>query len=417
VLPPLLRQKGTLRFHLPADLWPALRGLPWRDSLERWDARGVRFLDIRSGLSRHVVRFVETRNLRVAIKQTSGSAAARECTTYTQLHSLGVPTLEPVGIVLRDDGLAPALTPAGIQTERHDAGFLITRLMDNVIPDAFLFRRAFRRENRRRIWDAVIHLFVRLHARGVYWGDASLANMLIHFATNSVPELGFRTTLRAILADAETVELHPSLSATRRMADLEFFLESMAWTEADLKASGIVREPVLTAEDEGYFAERYRMRFDLEQEKQTFGLVTRIDVDSLLGDFDLKGQGDILLNHIQEHRWYLGERTGGEVSLERAAEDWYRTIFKPVCKVFSEKGLTELFPESTASALYLRIMEHKYYMSQRLGTDVGLLAALQDYMHNFAPQPPGERTLGAVIQSVLEMFRGGPADARHPQLR
>ena len=289
--------------------------------------------------------------------------------------------------------------------------------MENVIPDAFLFRRAFRRENRRRIWDAVIQLFVRLHDRGVYWGDASLSNMLIHFATNTVPELGFRTALQAILADAETVELHPSLSITRRMADVDFFLESMAWMEADLTASGIVREPVLTPEDEAYFKERYLTRFDLEQEKRAFGRLTRIDVESLLGDFDFKGQGEILLNHIQEHRWYLGERAGAEVPLEEAAEDWYRTVFKPVCRVFAEQGLVEVFPESTASALYLRVMEHKYYMSQRLGKDVGLLAALQDSMQGLAPESREERRLGAIMQHLLEMFRGERTETRHPFLR
>jgi len=377
----------------------------------------VRFLDIRSGLSRHVVRFIETRRGRFAIKQTGGGAAIRECEAYLRLRTLGLPTLEPAGYILRDDGLAAAVTPAGVQTERLETGFLITRLMENVIPDAFLFRRAFRRENRRRIWDAVIQLFVRLHGRGVYWGDASLANMLIHFATNTVPELGFRTTLQAILADAETVELHASLSGTRRMADIAVFLESMAWTEADLRASGIVREPVLTPEDERYFVDRYQMRFDLEQEKRTFAVLTRIDVDSLLGDFDLRGQGDILLKHIQEHRWYLGERAGSPVSLEHAAEDWYQTIFKPVCRVFSEQGLTELFPESTASGLYLRIMEHKYFMSQRRGTDVGLLPALQDYMQTFAPKGRGERTLSAIVQGVLTALRGGTTGARHPLLR
>jgi hypothetical protein len=219
--------------------------------------------------------------------------------------------------------------------------------------------------------------------------------------------------LQAILADAETVELHPSLSATRRMADVEFFLESMSWTEADLTASGIVREPVLTSEDARYFTERYRDRFALELEKQAFAVVTHIDVDRLLGDLDFTGQGAMLLNHIQEHRWYLGERAGREVSLEEAAEDWYRTVFQPVCRVFTEQGLTELLPESTASALYLRIMEHKYYMSQRLGRDAGLVAALQDYMRTVAPTAKEEGTIGAILQSVLERLRGGPADIRH----
>ena len=99
--------------------------------------------------------------------------------------------------------------------------------MEKVIPDSFLFKRGFSHNNRRRIWDAIVRLFIQMHSRGVFWGDASLANMLIRFTTETIPELGYRTRLGAVLADAETAEIHPSISDSLRLADVEVFLESM----------------------------------------------------------------------------------------------------------------------------------------------------------------------------------------------
>ena len=192
----------------------------------------------------------------------------------------------------------------------------MTQLMEKVIPDSYLFRRGFSKENRDRIWDVVIELFVQLHGNGVYWGDASLANMLIHFSTEIVPELGRRTRLQAVLADAETVEVRPSLSDSLRRADVDFFLESMLWTEADLQASGVTRDPVITREDQQYITTRYAERYAVAQEIRSFELVTHIDVDRLLGNFDAKGYGKLLLQHINEHKWYLSERHGKEVPLQ-----------------------------------------------------------------------------------------------------
>jgi len=395
------READNVRFFVPRKDIRRLSSLPWSAPLEEWHRHGVRILSIKSGLSRHVVRFVAAGRERYAIKETTPLSAVRESDCYADLRRKGIPTLEPVGVVSRHDGRGLVQTAVGGQTEKRETGYLITRLMDKVIPDSFLFRRGFSADNRKRIWDAIIDLFVQLHTNGAYWGDASLANMLIHFSAEVVPELGRRTRLRAVLADAETVETRPSISASMRQADLDFFLESMLWTEADLKASGIVRDPLITLDDQRYLVEHYHERYAVELETRSFELVTHIDVDRLLGSFDAKGRGALLLQHINEHKWYVSERFGRDIGLVEAAEDWYRSVFRPVCRIFSDYGLLEFFPDKTAANLYVEIMEHKYYMSQKESRDVGLVAALEDYMTRFAP----EESLGDIVGIIVRALR------------
>lgn len=414
VAPPLLSETQNLRFFIPPSYGPHLFSLPWHTSLEKWEEHGVSFIPVKSGLSRHVVRFLESVDKRFAIKETSLESAQREYANYLHLMKREVPTLLPVGVVSRDDGNDIVPTKVGEQLHERLTGYLVTELMEKVIPDSFLFKRGFTRENRNKIWDAVIRLFIRMHSGGVYWGDASLANMLIRFETQSVPELGKRTVLTAVLADAETVEIHPAISDSLRLADVEFFLESMLWTEADLKASGIVRDPLITEGDQAYIMASYKGLYAVEQEIASFELVTHIDVDKLLGTFDVKGYGKLLLQHIQEHKWYVSERRGSEVPVIEAAEDWYRTIFKPVCKIFHDYGLLQFFPDKTASSLYVEIMEHKYFMSEQEKKDVGLVAALEDYARRYAQHEPVRLTIKSIINALTSLFGG--SDPRHSNI-
>ena len=399
-------EADVVRFFIPPDRLQSLSGLPWRTPLDEWSDKKVKIIPVKSGLSRHVVRFIERGSHRYAVKETTFASARKEFDNYRDLLRREIPTLLPVGFVVRNDGVQAVHTSVGVQREEIETGYLVTELMEKVIPDSHLYRRGFTTENRKRIWDAVIELFVRLHSSGVYWGDASLANMLVHFSTERVPQLGRRTRLRAVLADAETVEVHLGISDSLRAADVEFFLESMLWTEADLRASGVVRDPLVTHEDQHYMRSMYQERFAVEQEMRSFELVTHIDVDRLLGNFDAKGYGRLLLQHINEHKWYISERSKREIPLREAAEDWYRTIFKPICSVFNEYGLLEFFPDKTASSLYVEIMEHKYFMSQQERRDVGLVAALEDFAHRFSRQEPVHGKFSSIINALKTLLTG-----------
>ncbi|HEV8538258.1 MAG TPA: hypothetical protein VGR15_04960, partial [Bacteroidota bacterium] len=346
---------------------PFLQRMPWYKPLAEWKNHEARFIPVKSGLSRHTVRFVRIRRRAFAIKETSAETAEKEFSSYTRLRRAGIPTLLPIGTVVRDDGVAAVETEVGAQLERRSTGYVITQLLEYSIPHYYLFRRAFRKTNRLRMWDTIVRLFVQLHCKGVYWGDASLSNMMMVFAKEHLPEVGIRTVLQAVLADAETVEFQPQLSTPMRLADVENFLESMAWTEADLKASGTLRDPLMTEEDKLYILARYRDLFEIEREEQTFGVITSIDVDKLLGPFQARGQSKALLQHIYEHKWYLSERDGKEITIEEAARDWYLDVFKPVLMLFGEFSILDDFPERTAASLYLDIMLHKYYLSEKVG--------------------------------------------------
>ena len=409
MIPPHSGNSGTICISLPPDAHQCLSGLPWHAPLDTWQDHGVLLIPVKCGISRHVVRFVENQGRRFAIKETTSDSAMRELASYELLLRRNIPTIIPTGIVVRDDGKDVVHTSIGKQPESRVTGYLVTEVMENVVPDSLLFKRGFSTGNRRRIWDAVIRLFVELHSNGVYWGDASLANMLIHFRTESVPHLGPRTTLRAILADAETLEIHPTISDRLRLADVEFFLESMLWTEADLQASGVLRDPLVTLDDQRYLLQQYMEQYAINLEMQSFELVTRIDVDRLLGNFDVKGYGKLLLQHIQEHKWYLSERLGKEIPLTEAASDWYRTIFKPVCRIFTDYGLPDHVPDKTASSLYVEIMEHKYFMSQGQRRDVGLVAALEDYSKTFGEPEPLNGTLDSIVKALTMLFQNPKA--------
>ncbi len=76
-----------------------LKTLPWHINLEDWRNHGVRHLQIRSGLSRHIVIFIERNHRRYAVKQTSPEIARREIENFRQLTKLEMPTLLPVGYV------------------------------------------------------------------------------------------------------------------------------------------------------------------------------------------------------------------------------------------------------------------------------------------------------------------------------
>ncbi len=384
-----------------------LQRLPWHKPLERWNKRDARFLEIRSGISRHVVRFIRIRGCAYAVKETTPEIAERESDSYLKLRALGIPALKPVGTVIREEGLVATTTRSVPQLAMRGTGYLITSLLEFSLPNSHLFRLAFRKENRRRIWDAIVRLFVQLHCKGVYWGDASLSNMMITFLNRRFPEIGIRTVLGAVLADAETVEFIPpgagNLSERLRRADIDYFLESMAWTEADMKASGIIREPLMTKEDQEYVLGRYLDLFEIEREEQTFGLITNIDVDSLLGPFERRGQSKALLQHIYEHKWYLSEREGHEIPVTEAARDWYVNVFKPVLMFFSAFRILDDFPERTASSLYLDIMLHKYYLSEKVGRDVGLRASFEEYVRQFKDNARTMEKMSGLMRSIEEL--------------
>lgn len=72
-----------------------------------------------------------------------------------------------------------------------------------------------------------------------------------------------------------------------------------------------------------------------------------------------------------------------------------KTLSKPASRRRKLKELTGVkLPETQAEAVWPRLLEHKWYLSEKLGRDVGLRVAAVDYLENVEqPLPPARPRL------------------------
>ncbi len=120
--------------------------------------------------------------------------------------------------------------PAGLVFQ---PGFDTAVLLTRYLVGSWQYRRLFMRlppdapKHRARLFDAMATLLVELHRHGVFWGDCSLANTL--FSRDG-------QVLQAFLVDAETSEVHPSLSDGQRNHDIDITVENVAAGLLDMAA-------------------------------------------------------------------------------------------------------------------------------------------------------------------------------------
>lgn len=163
-----MKHSPHIRFHVDPIFQKELEQLPWSVPIADWHSHGVNTLNIKRGISRHVVIFVKTGRFSFGIKEISEDISRKEIDNYEQLLLKGIHTLIPAGCVVREEQPIPIETPIGIQYEENFIAHTVTVLVQNVLPDSLLYSRNFRKENRQKIWDAIVQLFVQLHINGVY---------------------------------------------------------------------------------------------------------------------------------------------------------------------------------------------------------------------------------------------------------
>jgi hypothetical protein len=238
-------------YELPRSDREALSALPWEAPIEDWPSLGVQAVHVRRGESRHTVLFIEADGRRYAIKETAPEMARKEMSLLAEIRRRDIYALEPVGVVVAQGPPVAVGVVAGVtQYLPGDQGYCITRLAQRVIPQALLYRYPFTRHNRQMLWNAIVALLLALHERGIYWGDPSLANILVDLSQHRV---------RAMLADAETAQLYPGpLDEGRRAEDLAALQESLLWTGEDIRQSRGECGPLpITEEDIAYIARQY----------------------------------------------------------------------------------------------------------------------------------------------------------------
>ena len=249
---------GAPRIHLVARTGhPSFLDLPWDRPLEEWESE--RLVDVVRGIGRHVVRFVDYDGALYALKELPEAVARREYRLLRSLAAAELPVVEAVGVA---DGRGADLEAV-----------LITRHLDFSLPYRTLFARGGIADLRSRLLDAGAELLVRLHLAGFFWGDCSLSNTLFRRDAGA---------LSAYLVDAETGELHPTLSDGQRRHDLEIVRENLTGELYDVEAElgiELERPPEETADE---LVARYERLWAELVHEEVFGPDERFRVEERL---------------------------------------------------------------------------------------------------------------------------------------
>jgi uncharacterized protein DUF4032/lipopolysaccharide kinase (Kdo/WaaP) family protein len=398
----------------PSD--PALLDLPWGTPLEDWPPDQL--VALPRGLSRHVVRFVRLGEAVYAVKEIAENAALREYGLLRQLERREMPAVEAVAVVSgRVDDLGHPLDPA-----------LVTRHLQFSLPYRALFSSTLRGDTANRLLDALAALLVRLHTAGFYWGDCSFSNTLFRRDAGA---------FAAYLVDAETGELHSSLSDGQRGYDVELARTNIAGELLDLEAGGLLHASIDPVETANLVASRYG---DLWQEllgSETFDAGERYRIDQRIRRLNELGFDVAELNIVTDvdgrtvqlepkvvdaghHSRRLLRLTGldveenqarrllNDLDAYRAAKDvqgeseeivahrWVDDSFEPVVRAVPKDLRGKLEP----AEIFHEVLEHRWFLSEREGRDVGLLPAARSYVADVLTHKPDERAvLGSRIGS------------------
>jgi hypothetical protein len=392
-------------FSPPADAAAGLLTLPWTEPLADW--ADPRLVEIRQrGISRHVVRFVADSGELYALKAISERLARREYRLLRSLAELNVPAVEVVGIVV-DRG-------------PDEDAILVTRYLDYSATYRALFSAPRSGQPADRLLNALVELLARLHLSGFFWGDCSLSNALFRSDAG---------TLEAYLVDAETSEQHPQLTDGQRNWDLELAAERVFGELSDLRAGEMLppevdpfdiidklqrryarlwdeltREEILHPDDQRYrIASRLRRLNDLGFDADEVELVgtpdgTRLRVRTKVAESGQQSrelfretgipadenQARRLRNDIASFRGYLEQKDGHPVSETVAAHRWLEEVYDPVLVAIPDSLRGRLSPPE----IFHEILEHRWYLSEAAGADVGTTAAARSYFDTVLPAVP-----------------------------
>ncbi|HEV2933438.1 MAG TPA: DUF4032 domain-containing protein [Streptosporangiaceae bacterium] len=413
-------------FTPPADHAAGLLSLPWSVPLEDW--QDDRLVEIRQrGLSRHVVRFVYDDGTLYALKELSERLARREYRLLRAMADVNIPAVEAIGIAVDLDESLPR------QPDRD--AILVTEFLSFSTTYRAVFSHPRGVEPIDGLLDALVELLVRLHLSGFFWGDCSLSNTLFVYDAG---------TLEAYLVDAETSEQHPALTDGQRDYDVELATERVAGELLDLQAGGRLSFDIDPLEIADELAKRYRSLWQelnreeiLRPEDQRRQIADRLHRLNKLG-FDAdeveliptpegnklrlrtrvaesghfarqlflrtgidagENQARRLLNDIAGFRAYLEQKEGHPVSEIVAANRWLEEIYDPVIAAVPAGLRGRLAP----AEIFHEVLEHRWYMSEAAGRDVGTTAATKAYIEQVLPEAPEplDKTLDAT----------GPLDA------
>ena len=386
----------------------ALTGLPWNIALEQWPEDPM--LAEKRGISRHIVRLVRSTDNPdsevYAVKETVSEFANHEYQILRELTQLDSPSVQSIAVIEgRRDNNGEELPCA-----------LVTRFLPYSLPfRVVLSDKHVSAEDVTLMANALALLLVRLHLLGFWWGDCSLSNTLFRRDADAYA---------AYLVDAETVEFQKSLTAGQREHDLEIAHFNVAAELEDLQLSGVLYPGLDPIRASSALIKRYHRLWSALKDRQVLDPTDRHAVERAMRQLhdlgfaveevsvsmeDCESSPKMVFQpklvaagyHKNRLRELMGLETeelqakrllasfdrfrGREASpkppIYNSAKRWLDQVFRPTVDLIPPglKGRIEL------AQFFHETLEHRWYLGERAGHDVGLEFAAKAYIADVLP--------------------------------
>ena len=398
----------ALRITGLGDEIAAVTGLSWNIPLEEWPEDPL--LAEKRGISRHIVRLVRSNDDPgaeiYAVKDTVAEFANREYKILRELTHLGAPNVQSIAVVEgRTDNNGEELPCA-----------LVTRFLPYSLPyRVVLSDKSVTAEDVTLMANALAFLLVRLHLLGFWWGDCSLSNTLFRRDAE-----GFA----AYLVDAETGEFQKTLSDGQREHDLEIAHFNVAAELEDLQLSGVLYPGLDPVRASSALIKRYHRLWGALRDRQVLDPKDRHAVERAMrqlhdlgfaveevsvvvqesdGAEKLIFQPKLVAAGYHKNRLrelmgldteelqakrllasfdrYRGREKSPKPPIADSAKRWLDEVFRPTVNLIP----ADLEGRIEHAQFFHEVLEHRWYLSEKAGHDVGLEFAAKSYVAEVLP--------------------------------
>jgi hypothetical protein len=395
----------TLRITGFGEEIAAVSGLPWDLPLEQWPEDPA--LAEKRGISRHIVRLIRVNDEPdaeiYAVKETVSEFANREYAALRELRRLQAPSVDPIAVVEGRKDVNGEELPC----------VLATRFLPYSLPYRVLLSGAVTPHDILNMANALALLLVRLHLLGFWWGDCSLSNTLFRRDAES---------FAAYLVDAETGEFQKTLSDGQREHDLDIAHFNVAAELEDLALSGVLYPGMDPVRASDAVIKRYRRLWAALRDPQSLDPTDRRAVEramrqlhdlgfaveevSIAIDGDnkvLKFQPKLVAAGYHTNRLrelmgldteelqakrilasfdrYRARESNISTNINEAAFKWLTEVFNPIINSVPAEHVGRVEP----AQLFHEVLEHRWYLSEAAGHDVGLDLACKTYISEVLP--------------------------------
>lgn len=101
-------------------------------------------------------------------------------------------------------------------------------------------------------------------------------------------------------------------------------------------------------------------------------------------EFTVGGGYQRLLEHVAVHRYFMGLEQARFIPEEKAVCDWYDNFYLPLVRVIRQKEILKEFPGRTEADLYLWIADHRHFLRERFGPQVGTEEAAEHFADRYS---------------------------------